>query len=272
VDARVFRRVQRYGWDAGSEAYDRSWVPQLERLTRRCVDRAGLHPGEHVLDVATGTGIGALAAAVAVGATGTVTGIDVSARMVALAASRARAAGLTNVHFERADMEATGSADGGYHVVTCAFGLMFAADVTAAVAEIARITAAGGRVSVCVWGQRAACGFADVFPIVESHIDGDACPLFFSLGVPGTLSGALRRAGLDVTGEERVPVALEWVSADDVCEALLEGGAVALAWQHFSPAVRAEVRAAFLASIAPFRRGEGYDVPAEVLFATARKR
>ncbi len=272
MDARVFRRVQRYGWDVGSDAYDRSWVPQLERLTQRCVERAQLHAGERVLDLATGTGVGALAAAAAVGGTGSVTGIDVSERMVALAAARARASGARNVHFQRADMEATGGADGGYHAVVCAFGLMFAADYAAAFAELARVTAPGGRVSVCVWGQRSACGFADVFPIVESHLDAEACPLFFSLGAPGALTFALRRAGLEVAAEERVPVTLAWRSADDVCDALLEGGAVALAWKHFSPAVRAEVRAAFLATLEPFRRGQRYDVPAEVVFATARKR
>jgi len=270
VDARVFRRVQRYGWDAGSDAYDRAWVPQLERLTRRCVERAQLHAGERVLDLATGTGVGALAAAAAVGGTGSVMGMDVSEKMVALAA--ARAAGARNVHFERADMEATGGADGGYHAVVCAFGLMFAANYTAAFAEIARVTAPGGRVSVCVWGRRSACGFADVFPIVEAQIKGDACPLFFSLGAPGALTSGLQRAGLDVTAEERMPVTLAWQSADDVCDALLEGGAVALAWKHFSLEVRAEVRATFLTTLEPFRRGLGYDVPAEVVFATARKR
>jgi hypothetical protein len=27
MDARLFRRVQRYGWDAATDAYDRDWVP-----------------------------------------------------------------------------------------------------------------------------------------------------------------------------------------------------------------------------------------------------
>jgi len=272
VDARVFRRVQRYGWDVGSDAYDRAWVPQLERLTQRCVERAQLQAGERVLDLATGTGVGALAAAAMIGDTGSVTGIDVSEKMVALAAARGQASGARNAHFERADMEATGAADGGYHAVVCAFGLMFAANYTAAFTEIARVTAPRGRVSVCVWGRRSACGFADVFPIVDAQIEGDACPLFFSLGAPGVLTSGLQRAGLEVTAEERMPVTLAWQSADDVCDALLEGGAVALAWKHFSPEVRAEVRATFLATLEPFRNGQGYDVPAEVVFATARKR
>jgi SAM-dependent methyltransferase len=272
VDERVFRRVQRYGWDAATDAYDRGWVPQLEWLTQRCVERAQLRAGERVLDLATGPGVGAFAAAAAVGPSGSVTGIDVSERMVALATARAQAMCARNVHFQRADMEATGGPDGGYHAVACAFGLMFAADCAAAFAEIARVTARGGRVSVCVWGQRAACGFAEVFPIVDSRVESDVCPLFFSLGVPGALTVALRRAGLEVTLEERVPVTLAWASADEACGAMLEGGAVALAWNRFSPTVRAEVRAAYLASIEPFRDGDGYDVPAEVVFATARKR
>ena len=45
MDARVFRRVQRYGWDAATNAYDRGWVPLLEGLTESCVARAGLRAG-----------------------------------------------------------------------------------------------------------------------------------------------------------------------------------------------------------------------------------
>ncbi len=271
MDPRVFRRVQRYGWDAATEAYDRGWLPQLERLTRACVARAAPRSGERVLDLATGPGVAAFMAVEAAGPTGTVTGIDVSEKMVSLAAARAAARRLTNVQFRRRDMETTGEPDGSYDAVTCAFGLMFAADRAAAFAEIARVTAPGGRVSICVWGRRSACGFAEVFPIVDSHVDSDVCPLFFSLGVPGAAKLSLERAGLHEVVEERVTVTLGWDSGDDACAAMLEGGAVALAWNRFSPEVRNEVSAAYLSSLGPFRRGERYEVPAEVVFATARK-
>jgi SAM-dependent methyltransferase len=271
MDPRVFRRVQRYGWDAATDAYDRSWVPLLEGLTASCVARAGLRPGQRVLDLATGTGVGAFAAGMAVRPGGFVTGIDVSEKMVTLASSRAANGGLTDVVFERHDMEATGAADGAFDAVTCAFGLMFAAERAAAFAEIARVTAPGGRVSVCVWGRRAACGFAEVFPIVDAHVDSEVCPLFFALGVPGALTASFVRAGLVEVVEENVPRTLAWASADEACQAMLEGGAVALAWNRFSAETRAVVRAEYLASLEPFRRGDRYDVPAEVRFATARK-
>jgi len=271
MDARVFRRVQRYGWDAATNAYDRGWVPRLEGLTASCVARARLRPGERVLDLATGTGVGAFAAAWAVGASGAVTGIDVSEKMVTLASLRAANGGAGNVSFQRRDMEATGADDGAFDAVTCAFGLMFAAERAAAFAEIARVTAPGGRVSVCVWGRRAACGFAEVFPIVDAHVESEVCPLFFALGVPGALTASFGRAGLVDVVEESVPATLSWASADDACRAMLEGGAVALAWNRFSAETRAVVRAEYLASLEPFRRGARYDVPAEVVFATARK-
>jgi SAM-dependent methyltransferase len=271
MDPRVFRRVQRYGWDAATNAYDRGWVPQIERLTQSCVVRANLRPGERVLDLATGTGVGAFAAARAVRPTGWVTGIDVSEKMVTLATLRAANAGATNVVFQRRDMEATGASDGAFDAVTCAFGLMFAADRAAAFAEMARVTAPGGRVSVCVWGRRAACGFAEVFPIVDAHVESDVCPLFFTLGVPGALTTSFERAGLTDVIEEGVQVTLSWASADEACMAMLEGGAVALAWNRFSPETRAVVRAEYLASLERYRHGERYDVPVEVAFATARK-
>ena len=128
MDPRVFRRVQRYGWDAAATAYDRGWVPLLEWLTESCVERTEPRAGERVLDLATGTGIGAFAAARAVGPSGAVTGIDVSAKMVALASLRAANDGVRNVAFQRHDMEETGAADGAFDAVTCAFGLMSLAE------------------------------------------------------------------------------------------------------------------------------------------------
>ena len=40
---------------------------------------------------------------------------------------------------------------------------------------------------------------------------------------------------------------LSWASADEACTAMLEGGAVALAWNRFSAETRAVVRAEYLA-------------------------
>jgi SAM-dependent methyltransferase len=273
MDTRLFRRIQRYGWDAATDAYDRDWVPLLESLTRECVARAQLGVGDRVLDVATGTGVGAQYAASLVGPTGAVTGIDISEQMIARALERSGGPGTTSapIVFERRDMEDSGAPDAAFDAVVAAFGLMYAADRTAAFAEIARVLAPGGRASVCVWGRRDACGWAEVFPIVDAQVESEVCPLFFALGAPRALALAFERAGLRDVVEERVPVVLRWRSADEACSAMLAGGPVALAWKRFSPAVRDDVRAAYLASIDAHRHGAGYEVPSEIVFATARK-
>src|SRR5437764_195713 len=70
VNDLVFRRVQRYGWDAASAIYEDGWAPRLADFGARCVQRARLRPGERVLDIATGPGLTAFRAGEAVGAGG----------------------------------------------------------------------------------------------------------------------------------------------------------------------------------------------------------
>jgi len=274
MDDRLFRRIQRYGWDAATPAYARDWVPLLQTLTHECVRRADVRPGARVLDLATGTGVGALLAAELAGPTGRVVGLDISDEMVShaaavLARESRQHAPLT---FERRDMEDTGVLAGTIDAVTAAFGLMYAANRTAAVTEMMRVMAPGGRVSLCVWGRREACGWAPVFPIVDAHVQSEVCPLFFSAGAAGALAGLLARAGFTDVTDERVAVTLTWATADEAVNAMLAGGPVALAWKRFTPATREAVRAAYLTSLGPFRSGDGYRVPSEVVFATARKR
>ena len=67
MDARLQRRVQRYGWDKASEHYEQFWARQLAPAHALLLDVAALSPGESVLDVACGTGLVTFAAARAVG-------------------------------------------------------------------------------------------------------------------------------------------------------------------------------------------------------------
>src|SRR2546426_3329594 len=105
VDARLQRRVQRYGWDKASGDYERFWSRQLEPAQARLLELADLRPGEQVVDVACGTGLVTFPAARAVGPAGRVVGTDLSQEMVTRAAADARARDLDYVTFSRADAE-----------------------------------------------------------------------------------------------------------------------------------------------------------------------
>jgi len=263
----VHRRIQRYGWDLASEAYERLWTPVLARPVRRCVAMADLSIGERVLDVAAGSGAATFLAAAAVGPAGDVMATDISDRMVGAIARRA----CPNVLTQRADAEDLPFSDGEFDAALCVLGLMYPADPGQAIAEIHRVVRPGGRVAVCVWGRRERCGWNAVFPIIEARVSSGVCPMFFALGAPGALASAFRRAGFAVAQEERMTHDLAWPDADETCAAIFAGGPVALAYDRLDPPARAAVHRAFLASVAAYREGEGYRIPGEfVLLRAAR--
>ena len=118
-------------------------VPVSEALVRRADPR----PGHRVLDVATGTGHAALAAARR-GAH--VTGIDYVPGLLAVARRRAAAEDLA-IDFVEADAEEIPYADGTFDHVLSAIGVMFTADHERAAAELVRVTRPGGRISLASW-------------------------------------------------------------------------------------------------------------------------
>jgi demethylmenaquinone methyltransferase / 2-methoxy-6-polyprenyl-1,4-benzoquinol methylase len=112
------------------------------RWKRRLVDLADPRPGTRALDLATGTGDIAFALA-ARGAD--VVGLDVTARMIELAAAKAPGALSGATRFLVGDMAALPFPAASFDLVTTGYGLRNVADLTAAVREIERVLKPGGR-------------------------------------------------------------------------------------------------------------------------------
>lgn len=110
---------------------------------RRVISLAGIGPLDQVLDLACGTGDLALMAA-ARGAT--VTGLDLTPKMLTLAAARARGSRACPPRWCAGDICALPVADASATVVTAGYGLRNVPDLPTALAEIHRALAAGGRV------------------------------------------------------------------------------------------------------------------------------
>lgn len=271
MEARVQRRVQRYGWDHAAAHYDDCWREALAPATDHLLNLAALAPGERVLDVACGTGVLSLAAARAVGAQGSVLGTDISQKMVDAAAGTAAALGYAQCRFERCGAEELPQAGPGFDAALCGLGLMYVPDPEQAVALMAALLVPGGRLVASVWGARARCGWAGVFGIIDARVESDVCPLFFRLGTGDALATAFARAGLRDVVVERFATLLRYDSGQDACKAALMGGPVALPYARFDAAVRAEVDAEYLQSIGSFRRGEGYEIPGEFVVVRGTK-
>ena len=271
MEPKLHRRVQRYGWDRAVEDYDRYFVPVLRHCSERCVELIDLKPGERVLDVATGPGVAAFMAADKVGPDGVVVATDIAEKMVDAAREEAGRRGVSNMEFERVDAEDLSYPDESFDAVLCVLGLMFTADPQRAIDQIYRVLRPGGRAAVCVWGRRERCGWSPIFPIVESRVESDVCPLFFQLGFEGALTRAFTQAGFVGVSEERLSRTLDFPAAPEMLAAVFKGGAVALAYTRFSDETREEVHREFLENVEPYRRDGGYSLPGEFVFALARK-
>jgi ubiquinone/menaquinone biosynthesis C-methylase UbiE len=272
MEARLQRRVQRYGWDLAAGDYERLWQAQLSEVQAALLARVALRVGERVLDVACGTGLVALAAAQAVGAGGSVLGVDLSGAMVAAAQCRAAGHGVANARFARMDAEALEIAAASVDVAVCALGLMYLPDPARALRELRRVVRPGGRIGLAVWGERSRCGWAPLFPIVEAEVTSEVCPLFFRLGPVDALVRLCRDGGFESVAERRSATTLAYADGDEACDAAFVGGPVALAWSRFDAATRARVRSRYLEAIACWRGPDGgYRIPSEFVVAVAAR-
>ena len=135
-------------------------VPVSEHL----VDHIGVGPTDRVLDVATGTGHVALAAA---RRSAESVGIDYVPALLDIARRRADAEDLV-VELAEADAEHLPYEDGSFDVVLSAIGVMFAADHDAAGRELVRVTRPGGRIGLASWTPEGFVG--GILRAVGAHV------------------------------------------------------------------------------------------------------
>ncbi len=148
----VANQQQVEAWNGGesvhyvdhADRYDR----QLAPFTQTLLARAGLQPGQVVLDIGCGCGATTLAAA---GRVGTVTGVDLSQPLLEVARQRAMASGTSNVEFVVADAQTHVFPERSFDRVISQFGVMFFDEPVTAFGNIRRALTPGGRLVFVCW-------------------------------------------------------------------------------------------------------------------------
>lgn len=189
---------------SAAELYEDFFVPSIATpVSGELLRTADLQLGERVVDVACGTGVITRAAAERVGPTGTVVGVDIAPDMVATAA-KVPAAGAP-IEWREGDAVSLPLPDESCDVALCQLSLMFLPDKAAAIAEMRRVLAPGGRVLVNTPGRIRPTFEAMEQAIVE-HIDpqlGAFVTTVFSMHDPDDVAGLVRDAGfVEVSGRE----------------------------------------------------------------------
>jgi SAM-dependent methyltransferase len=132
-------------YDAYAVEYATRLDPTLVRAAERLSELAGARDGMRLLDLATGTGAVARAAAKR-GAS--VVGVDVSPGMLAVATDLS-----PQLDFRYSDARALPFDDGQFDAVTCALSLSHFKDRDAVLSEIRRVLRPGGRLVASAWAD-----------------------------------------------------------------------------------------------------------------------
>ncbi|HEV2858180.1 MAG TPA: methyltransferase domain-containing protein [Solirubrobacterales bacterium] len=126
-----------------------------------------IFPGERVLDVACGSGNGAISAARR--AWGNTTGLDFVPELLERGRERAAAERL-EIDFVEGDAQSLPFGDGEFDVTMSIFGAMFAPDQQKTANELLRVTKAGGRIGMANWCPDG--GLERLFLTVMKHTGG----------------------------------------------------------------------------------------------------
>jgi ubiquinone/menaquinone biosynthesis C-methylase UbiE len=273
ADSNAFHDFEHAGWERAAAFYGDAFGPVTSQAAGPILDIVGISPGTRLLDVATGPGFVAGAAA-ARGAT--VVGLDFSPAMIAEARRR-----LPALSFREGDAEALPFDSGSFDAVVMNFGLLHLARPDAALAEAHRVLRTGGRYAFTVWANpERAVAFGIVLRAVEEFgkklgtddVQLPDGPPFFRFSDAAETRRTLEAVGFtDIHVQE---LALTWrlTSADAVFEAMSRGGVrTAAVLRAQTPDALAAIRDAVRRKVEAYAGDGGFAVPMPAVLASATK-
>lgn len=257
-------------WTAAQEHIDRLLAP----LSQRLVEAAAVHAGERVLDIGCGCGATSLALADAdVGAV--VTGVDVSAPM--LARARERAAGRDELHFVNADVGSHRFHDE-FDLAFSRFGVMFFGDPVAAFGNIHRHLRDHGRLCFACWqAPRLNPWAAEPGAAIKPFLPDDETPPDprapgpFAFAETDYVRGILEAAGFgDIAFAD---CAIDMRVGEDLAEALgfyEQIGPISRALLEMAPDTRERALEVIAHALDPYVSADGVVLPGAYWIVTAR--
>lgn len=196
----VARRSARVAavFDRVADTYDSVGVPWFGPIAEHLVAQVSPAPGARALDLGTGRGAALWPLVAAVGADGRVTGLDLSAAMIAATGRDVAARGLTTVELIVADACAPDLPAASFDVAVASLVLFFLPDPPAALRVWRDLLVPGGRLGVSTFGPRDAAWerLDDVFTtylppqLLDARTSGSRGPFAADAGVEELFAAA----------------------------------------------------------------------------------
>ena len=269
ADPAAFHAFERAGWESVPGPYHDAWGSLTTQAVPSLLDAVRAESGTRLLDVATGPGYVAAAAA---GRGASVVAVDFSEAM--LAEARRQHPG---IDFRSGDAEALPFPEASFDAVVMSFGLLHLARPDQALAEAYRVLRPGGRLAFTVWDRpEQAVAFGIVLGAVQRHGRMDVPlppgPPFFRFSDPAESRRAL--LGLGFRSPEVVVVPQVWrLGSLDALFEVMRGGTVRTAGllRAQTPAAQEAIRADIREAIRRYRRGDGVELPMPAVLSSGVK-
>ena len=267
-DPEAFRAYEFDGWERLGGGYRKYWADMTSQAAAPLLDGTNVTSGSNVLDVATGPGNIARAAA---GRGAAVTGIDFSESVLALARNDC-----PDVTFEQADAEALPFADESFDAVVMNFGILHFPHPEKALSEARRVLRPGCRIGFTNWAAPGATGIGIAMRAVNEHgtmdVDLPVGTDMFRFADADECRRVLSDVGFDDIVSREIPLTWRFDSPDDFITGFVEaaprsGGLLSAQ----SPDAMRDIRAALRRAALDHERNGVIEIPMPAMLTTATR-
>jgi ubiquinone/menaquinone biosynthesis C-methylase UbiE len=220
IDPDSFRQFEHSGWQNIPQQYHQAFGELTVQSIEPLLDAAGVKKGTKVIDIATGPGYVAAAAA---RRRATVIGVDFSAAMIKEAKERYR-----DIEFREGDAEQLPFGNSLFDAVVMNFGVLHLGRPDQALAEACRVLRMDGRFAFTAWAKpEEAAGFGIVLRALAKYGDVNVSlpegPPFFRFSEPDECTRSLLVAGFASPKVVKVPQRWRLPSLDSLFEFMRDG-------------------------------------------------
>ena len=269
IDPDSFRQFEHQGWQGIPQQYHQAFGDLTTQSIVPLLDAAGVEKGTQVIDIATGPGYVAAAAAQR-GAS--VIGVDFSTAMIAEARKRH-----PDVEFREGDAEQLPLGDGLFDAAVMNFGLLHLGRPDQALVEACRVLRAGGRFAFTVWAKpEDAVGFRIVLGAIANHGDPNVQlpegPPFFRFSEPEESIRSLVAAGFASPGVITIPQIWRLPFIDSLFE-IMKDSTVRTAGllRTQEPGALARIREEMREELKKYQKPDALELPMPAILASAIK-
>jgi len=268
IDQEAFRKFEHDGWNSLSGGYHDHWECLTPQIIPRLLQETGIGDGSQVLDVASGPGYAAGAAA-AMGAAAT--GIDLAENMRDLAAKN-----FPDVSFQLGDAEDLPFDKGSFDVVTMNFGVLHFPDADKALAEAFRVLKSGGRLGFTAWDgpEGSALGMASDAILQEGTVRVDlpkGTPIF-RFADHAECAAVLGGIGFRDTASTDIMLTWQLPRPDALMESFRQATArMSALLGAQDPAKLPAIKRAMTEACRPFDNGTTTDLPMPAVLTVGKK-